>query len=247
MVKKISIISILFCFAFGIHPQLIEKYQNGIDSYSNGNYQLAIQEFEDILKHDWESPELYYNLGNAYYRQKLVSGSIWAYEKCLALFPSHNDAQYNLSLANLNVVDKIDLPDLPIYLKWYETIRNYFSLQNWIKLFVISLFLYMLLMTIRKTLFQNWIISIENIIVVELILIALLCGHSFLESKSNSEGIIYSPIVIAYSEPNEYSSKIVEVHEGLKVNILDYNEDWINLELIDGTVGWILKSQIREL
>jgi hypothetical protein len=247
MVKKISIISILFCFSFGIHPQLIDQYENGIEAYNNGNYQLAIQEFEDILKHDWESPELYYNLGNAYYRQKLVSGSIWAYEKCLALFPSHKDALYNLSLANLNVIDKIDLPELPIYLKWYETIRNYFSLQDWIKLFVMSLFLFMLLITIRKIFFQNWLKSIENILIIELILITLLSGHTFIELNSNSEGIIYSHTVIAYSEPNEYSSKIVEVHEGLKVNILDLNDDWVNLELIDGTIGWILKSQIREL
>ena len=133
----------MFCFGFGIHPQLADKYQNGITGYGNGNYQLAAQEFEEILTHDWESPELYYNLGNAYYRQKLVSGSIWAYEKCLSLYPSHTDAQYNLSLANLNVVDKIELPNPPLYLQWYETIRNYFNLQNWIKLFVISLLLLM--------------------------------------------------------------------------------------------------------
>ena len=49
-----------------------DKYQNGITGYGNGNYQLAVQEFEEILTHDWESPELYYNLGNAYYRQKIL-------------------------------------------------------------------------------------------------------------------------------------------------------------------------------
>ena len=247
MLKKIILIYSLLCVGFGIHPQLAEKYQNGITAYGNGNYQLAVQEFEEILTHDWESPELYYNLGNAYYRQKLFSGSIWAYEKCLALNPSHTDAQYNLSLANLNVVDKIDLPDPPIYLQWYETIRNYFNLQDWVKLLVISLFLLMLMSTVRKILQQKWLRPFENLVIIELIIISLLCGHSFLELQSNAEGIIYSPIVIAFSEPNEYSSKIVEVHEGLKVNILDYNDEWVNLELLDGTVGWIMKKQIRAL
>jgi tetratricopeptide (TPR) repeat protein len=247
MVKFFLLIIILFCFGFGIHSQIKDKYENGINAYSNGNYQLAVQEFEEILKQNWESPELYYNLGNAYYRQKLVSGSIWAYEKCLALFPSHKDALYNLSLANLNVIDKIDLPPLPIYLKWYETTRNYFSLKAWITLFVMSFFIIMCLMAIRKIFFQKWLKTIENIIIIELIIIMLICTHSYLELQSNSKGIIFSPIVIAYSEPNEYSSKIVEVHEGLKVTILDLNDDWVNLELLDGTKGWILKNQIREL
>ena len=247
MLKKILLFYFLLCMGFGIHPQLAEKYQYGITAYGNGNYQLAVQELEEILFHDWESPELYYNLGNAYYRQKLFSGSIWAYEKCLALNPSHTDAQYNLSLANLNVVDKIDLPDPPIYLQWYETIRNYFNLQDWIKLLVMSFFLLMIIKTARKILRQKWLRPFENLVIIELIIIFLLCGHSFFELQSNAEGIIYSPIVIAYSEPNEYSSKIVEVHEGLKVNILDYNDDWVNLELLDGTVGWIMKKQIRAL
>ena len=247
MLKKILFWYSIFCFGFAIHFQLSNKYQNGIKAYSNGNYPLAVQEFEEILSHNWESPELYYNLGNSYYRQKFVSGSIWAYEKCLALSPSHNDAQYNLSLANLNVVDKIDLPEPPVYLRWYETVRNYFNLQNWLKLFAFSLLILMKMKMVRKIFRQYWLKSFENIIIFELIIILLLFTHSLFELQSRKEGIIYSPIVMAYSEPNEYSSKIVEVHEGLKVIILDENDEWVNLELLDGTVGWINKKHIRAL
>lgn len=247
MLKKILIPFSFICIGFSIHPELIEQYQIGLDAYGNSNYQLAVQELEEISKHNWESPELYYNLGNAYYRQKNVAGSVWAYEKCLTLNPSHTDAQYNLSLANLNVVDKIDSPEPPIYLKWYETLRNYFNLQNWIKVFILSLLLLTSLIAIRKISRQNWLKNFENLFIIELIIVLFLSGHTYFDLQSNFKGIIYSPVVIAYSEPNEYSSKIVEVHEGLKVEILDYNEGWVNFELLDGTVGWIMKNQIRKL
>ena len=247
MLKQVVIIFSIISFGFSIHPQIEKQYNAGLEAYSDGNYQLTVQEFEAILKQDWESSEIYYNLGNAYYRQKNIAGSIWAYEKCLLLNPSHADAQFNLSLANLNVVDKIDLPELPNYLKWYETVRNYFNIQGWIQFFVFSILLLSLLIAIRKILRQNWLRNFENLIVIELIIVFLICIHSIFESQSNPKGIIYSPVVIAYSEPNEYSSKIVEVHEGLKVEILDFNGDWVNFELLDGTVGWILNNQIRKL
>ena len=247
MLKKLIFISLLLKIGFAIHPQLQEQYQNGLNAYDDSNYQFSIQEFETILKQNWESPELFYNLGNAYFRQKNVAGSIWAYEKCLTLNPSFSDAQYNLSLANLNVVDKIDLPEPPTYLKWYETVRNYFNLQDWIKIFVFSFFTLSILIAIRKIFIQKWLKNIENFIIIELILIFIISCHSYIDLQSNPTGIIYEPVVIAFSEPNEYSSKIVEVHEGLKVEILTYKEDWVNFELLDGTVGWIMKNQIREL
>lgn len=247
MLKKLIISLTIFTFGFSMHPELLNQYQNSLNAYGNSNYQLAVQEMEEILKHNWESPQLYYNLGNAYFRQKNVAGSIWAYEKCLSLNPSHSDAEYNLSLANLNVVDKIDLPEPPIYLKWYDTLRNYFNPQGWINVFVFSLLTLSILIAIRKILRQNWIKNFETFLIIELILAFFICIHSYIDLQSNPEGIIYDQVVIAYSEPNEYSSKIVEVHEGLKVEILSYKENWVNFELLDGTVGWIMKNQIREL
>ena len=71
---------------------------------------------ELILEKGWVSDELYYNLGNAYYRSGNISGAIWSYESCLKIKPSHSDAKYNLKLANLRVKDRVDFPEAPFYL-----------------------------------------------------------------------------------------------------------------------------------
>ena len=116
-------------------------YENGMDAYRKGQYNLAVQEFETILSNNWESPELYYNLGNAFYRSGKIAGAVWAYESCLKLSPNHENARYNLKLTNLKVVDKVDLPDPPFYLKWYLSFKERFTPASWIN---ISLFILLL-------------------------------------------------------------------------------------------------------
>ena len=71
--------------------------------------------------------------------------------------------------------------------------------------------------------------------------------HSIWTDKSLDLGVIYSLKAEVRSEPNTFSTRLFEVHEGLKVEILDFNGDWVNFELLDGTVGWILNNQIRKL
>ena len=247
MVRKFLLILVLGNISFSIHPDILKKYQNGLDAYSDGNYQLTIQEMESILRQNWESPQLYYNLGNAYFREKSVGGSVWAYEKCLLLDPSHSDAKYNLSIANLNVIDKIETPEFPIYLKLYNAVKNYFNLNDWINILLLSLLAMSILVSVRKIFRLKWFLNFELLIIIELIIVFIFCLHSFIDDNSKSEGIIYEKVVVVFSEPNEYSSKIMEVHEGLKVKILNSQDGWINFELLDGTVGWIIEKQIRNI
>ena len=92
----LKILIILFSFLLSAsNNNLI--YEEGLDAYRNGQYDLAIQKFESIISNNWESVELYYNLGNAYYRKANISGAVWAYESCIKLSPIHENAKYNLN------------------------------------------------------------------------------------------------------------------------------------------------------
>ena len=104
-----------------------------------------------------------------------------------------------------------------------------------------------ILVSVRKIFRLKWFLNFELLIIIELIIVFIFCLHSFIDNNSKSEGIIYEKVVVVFSEPNEYSSKIMEVHEGLKVKILNSQDGWINFELLDGTVGWIIEKQIRNI
>ena len=99
--------------------------------FIEGKYQDAINTYENILTLGYESPELYYNLGNSYYKQNVISYSILNYEKALQLAPNDDDIKYNLELCNRLVVDKIE--KLPVFFitAWTGNIKNLFSSDFW--------------------------------------------------------------------------------------------------------------------
>ena len=69
--------------------------------------------------------------------------------------------------------------------------------------------------------------------------------HSIWTDNSLSLGIIYTTKVEARSEPNSFSTRLFEVHEGLKVSINQTADEWVEIELLDGKTGWIENDQIR--
>ena len=121
---KFNILYIVFLLPlFAFENSIVQHYEQGLTAYQNNQYELAIQNFEQILSKDWESSTLYYNLGNAYYKSEMLGQAIWAYEKGLQLEPNDNDLRHNL----IFVKRKAGIAELPkpVYL-----IRLYNSLKS---------------------------------------------------------------------------------------------------------------------
>ena len=243
---KILIYSLLLLdSALAAQIQIGEIYSNGLLAYKKGQYDLSIQEFETILSNQKESPELYYNLGNSYYRIGNISGAIWSYESCLKLMPAHKNAIYNLKLANLKVIDKLDMPSPPIYLDLYFNIMDWLSFSGWFQLLLFMLLLISSLVTIVNY-YKSPILKIFQILFIILFFLLLFITiHSYWNNMYNIKGIIYSNNVEVKSEPNELSTYLFQINEGLKVTILQDRNQWIEIELLDGKRGWVSRDQIR--
>ena len=236
---------ILSCSVFAVTQSMSPHYENGLRAYRNNQYDLATQEFEAILDNNWDSPELYYNLGNAYYRIGNTSGSVWAYESCLRLAPTHTDAEYNLKLANLKVKDRVELPEPPIYFKLYMAIKERYIPSAWITITLFILLLFSLSITISRILSFILLNYIPNIFIIIFFCSLFFTLNSIWTENSVNQGIIYIPTVKARSEPNTFSTRLFEVHEGLKVSINQISNNWVEIELLDGKVGWIENHHIR--
>jgi tetratricopeptide (TPR) repeat protein len=222
-------------------------YLRGLEAYQNEQWSLAIQEFESILRSGNESEVLYYNLGNAYYRAGHVAGAVWAYEQALRLNPNDVDARYNLVLANLKVQDRIDLPEMPLYLRLYRAVRESLTLGEWIQWVSIVLFLVALAFALSRILQKVWLgrAVIPGIVVA--FLLFMIAIDSITITNRTREGIIYDQIVIAYSAPSVRATRLFEIHEGLKVSISEQNDEWYQIELLDGKTGWIPMENLRQL
>jgi len=230
---------------FAVEEGISQYYKNGMDAYKKGQYDLAIQEFESILSNNWDSPELYYNLGNAFFRSGNTAGAVWAFESCLNLSPTHSDAKYNLKLANLKVIDRMGLPDPPLYLQWYLGLKERFTPTTWINITLFILLLFSLSVTVNRLFLFSLVQNLRGIILTIFFISLFLTFHSIWTDNSLNLGVIYSPKAEVRSEPNTFSTRLFEVHEGLKVSINQLENDWVEIELLDGKTGWISNDQIR--
>ena len=240
----------LFLFFIGIPLVAVEEgisqyYKNGMDAYKKGQYDLAIQEFESILSNNWDSPELYYNLGNAFFRSGNTAGAVWAFESCLKLSPTYSDAKYNLKLANLKVIDRMGLPDPPLYLQWYLGLKEQFTPTTWINSTLFIFFLFSLSVTVNRLFLFSLVQNLKGVIVTIFFISLFLTFHSIWTDNSLNLGVIYSLKAEVRSEPNTFSTRLFEVHEGLKVSINQLENNWVEIELLDGKTGWISNDQIR--
>ena len=225
--------------------------QKGNEFYKSNQYQLAIDEYNKLIKQGFEGESVYYNLGNAHYRLGKVGYAILYYEKALILSPSDEDIKHNLTLAKLNVKDKVDtLPPFFIFNIW-EGLLAAFSVSEWtiivyivFILFLISVIAYFFSKTAtqqRISFFTGGGVSV--LFLLSIILLSVKMNKEF----NIKNGIIVESSVTIKSSPDNTSRDEFVVHEGLKVRIEDKVDDWVKIRLDDGKIGWILEQNLGQI
>jgi tetratricopeptide (TPR) repeat protein len=224
-------------------------FEEANKAYMAKDYKSAINLYEEILRNDYESTALYYNLGNAYYRTGSIGYAILYYEKALKLSPNDEDVKHNLLLANLRTVDRIDtLPEFFIF-KWWEGILNFFTLKEWLN--VILFFYFMLLILAGFYFFADSPSKQKTAVFGSAISILLLAFTvSLFIVKFNREvnektGVIVADSLPVLLAPENSAGEAFIVHEGLKIKIEDKVNEWTKIRLIDGKIGWVKTREIK--
>lgn len=220
---------------------LASLFMDANAQYAEGNYAEAAQQYEAILA-DQPNAEVYYNLGNAYFKCGELSSAILAYERCLRLDPTHRDARHNLQFAETQIVDRIEDNTSFFLSKWATGLRDRVGRTGWVILtvctwviFLLSLFGFLLGQTIglRKSSFYIGLIAL-------VLSIAGLGNTLSLHHRDSarSEAIITQGIVNAKSAPDKSGTDLFTLHEGTKVNIEETIGEWANIH-VGNHVGWI--------
>ena len=221
------------------------------DSYSKGNYQEAIIKYQEILDGDNISTDIYYNLGNCYYKTDNIPEAILNYEKALKLKPDNEDALYNLAMANKLTIDKIDrLPELFIGSTWRNLITSR-TVDNW-GYYAIGLIFLSLLFFVSYLLIEQ--IMIKKISFYTGVIFLAFSMFSFLMAdqqntiiNQSTEAIIFSATINIHSEPNENGENLFTLHEGTKVTLIEEVNDWSKIKLPNGNIGWVKSKAIENI
>jgi len=211
--------------------------------YRSGDYTAAISMYEQVIEQGWTSGEIYYNLGNCYYKKVQYGQAILQYERAKRLMGNNPDLVDNLKLANLHIYDRIEpLPRLFI-IKAFFTTAELLTVRSWARLFIVTEWLLLLtligLYTISKPNFRV-ILGWSFIILLTL---SICSGSFFLQQKISKdnliEGIVLVENVEVRSAPESGSTEIFTLHEGVKITILREVSGWAEVQLLDGKQGWI--------
>ncbi|MCB0820495.1 MAG: tetratricopeptide repeat protein, partial [Bacteroidetes bacterium] len=140
--RLISFFTAVFIFVFiPLKAEINTDMQKAEELYKAGDYNASVLLYEKLVKEDgYRSANLYYNLGNAYFKLTDYSNSILNYERALKMNPADDDIRFNLELANTHIEDKIETVPVLFYKRWFMSLRNSAGQDTWAWLFIISFF-----------------------------------------------------------------------------------------------------------
>ncbi len=247
---RFFIILLLFV-NLAVAQEVSVQFEQANQTYRKGDFQKSIEQYESIVKNGYESPSLYYNLGNAYFKSEHISSAILNYERAKRLAPHDEDILYNLKLANLRVIDKIEpIPQL-FFVEWWNAVVHFFSVDGWSKLMIVSLWC-MTVAFAMLFLVRNFSIRKISLFVIILSIALTVCSlvsirqeYSLLYNQQSA--IIFSASVSIKSAPDEQSTDLFVLHEGVKVELLDGVSNWRKIRLPDGKVGWMPANALRAI
>ena len=247
--KILTLIFYVLMYSFIFCQDNVDKFVNANEYYSDQEYLSSIKLYEDILL-NVEHEDVYYNLGNAYYRAGDIGNSIWAYERALKLSPRDSDINFNINYLRTMVRDKIIPPNDMYIISLYKSLMLKFKLSD----LIIFVGLLSVLLSIKYIIssYSNVLRSFNMIInyAIFTLIIALswMALDKYWNVSDKFHGVIITSAVDVRSSPLNRGENIVfRIHEGTKVEIQNKQSGWSEIELLDGKKGWILSKAIREI
>jgi tetratricopeptide (TPR) repeat protein len=251
--KKTIVIIILGLIQASLFSQskLDIIFENANKSYADEKYEESVKFYSQILDNGFESAELYYNIGNAFFKLRNYPKAILNYEKALLIDPDNENFQHNLAKAKMYNVDKVDeIPEF-IISSWINKLIGLFSSNRWA---IISLTSFAFAIICFLIYFFSATIKLKRISFYSAILIMLISVatyyftyHAKTDIRNSRGAIVMEPTVTVKGSPRETGIELFIIHEGTKVFIINKLDNWYEIKLLDGKQGWLLSSAVEKI
>jgi len=226
-------------------------FEKANEAYNAGNYPEAVSRYTEVLKNGEESAELYFNLGNAHYKLNHIAESVYNYEKALLLDPADKTIKNNLEFASNMVIDDIKVVPKSGLSNFITSSLSIFSFNGWAWIAIVGVVIFSVLFLLYYfSIASKWkrvffTVAITAVVISFISLIFAIYLHNVAQSKEFA--IVFAEEVPVRNEPNLRGNELFLLHEGTKVQILSRFQDWVQLELANGSTGWMDKSSIKFL
>lgn len=241
--------TVVLVLAFPFNISAVSGAEKAEKLYASGKYEEALQFFLNMTKQG-EGADLYYNIGNCYFRLDSIPQALLWYERAYLLNPSDSDIRYNLQYARTKTIDRL-VPEEDIFIvNWYRALQNAMSAEGWtitgIVFFALSLaalcmFFFLSNLWGRKLGFFGAI----------LLFFLMIFSNLFAWQQKNRQfnhdrAIVFDSSISGKSSPDKAGKELFLLHEGTSVTIIDSTvKNWLQVRLPDGKQGWIPTSSVE--
>ncbi|RHJ91451.1 tetratricopeptide repeat protein [Parabacteroides bouchesdurhonensis] len=251
MKKILFFLLLIQCFAWSMAFAQTTAIKEAEEAYTKEDYNKAIELYENILKSNGESAEIFYNLGNAYYKAGKIAPAILNYERALVLDPGDADARFNLQLARQKSVDKIEPVENFFLTDWFDTIQNTAAADSWARIGIVCFIFF--IGCVILFFFSRWIrlkkvgFYLGLVLLVMVIFANIFAKNQKDELVNRKHAIVFTPTVTVKSSPDASGTDLFILHEGTKVSVKSTLGDWSEIELEDGNIGWMPSKDIEKI
>lgn len=242
---------LLLFSSVGLFAQSTTLFEEANAAYADGNYEEAIEKYNQILENGETAVAVHYNLGNAHYKLNNIGPSIYHYEKALQMDPQDEDVRSNIVFAQNMAIDAIEERPESVFSNWIRSGYTAFSTSGWgwIGIGFMLLFACLFLAyffsgkpALKRTFF------ISGLVCLVLAIGSVFTGFFRQNIEENQDyAIIFSEEAQVRTEPNLRSSQAFTLHEGSKVEVLEDFQEWSKIELANGNQGWIRRDNFKRL
>lgn len=212
-------------------------------AYINGEYHQAIEIYNEIIESGVSSMRLYYNIGNAYFKDNQLANAILYYNRAVKIAPGNNDIKYNLEIAESATKDSIEAIPEFFVITWLVALQHIMGPLAWSIISLSSLFL-MLSLVIFYLLSQRLALRKIGFYGSLFMLIIFIASTTFASNERESiinsrEAIVMSSAISVKSSPDSSSTDLFVIHEGTKVEVITNINNWCEVTITDGRKGWV--------
>ena len=238
-------------YQLSISPVGAQTKADADSAYAAGRYQEAISGYETLLKQGVNA-DLYYNLGNAYYRTEDITRAVLNYERALQLSPGDKDIRHNLQMARSKTIDKITPETEFFFVTWMRAVVNAMSVDAWAQTALAALALAIVLALVYLFAERLWLRKLGFFGGGLLLLLFLVCNLFAYVQKNelthHRGAIVMGSAVTVKSTPAANGTDLFILHEGTRVDIIDDQmQQWKQIHVADGKEGWVETSQIEAI
>jgi len=249
MKKILFLCAIILGFQVTEASDCVSAYNEGNQAYLHADYASAVRSYSQCLESGVQSVDVYYNMGNAYFRLDSLGKAILYYEKAMRLDPGNADVRRNLEFAQTRKVDKVsgELEENPV-LQALFSLHHALSLKTQLLiLFALSWLLAALLLGLLLVHRAGFKPLAYGLIAGILVLGgsgALSAGYKIWVWETQQVGVVLVRAADVYSGPGKQYQVLNELHEGTRFEVLDVRENWVSIRVDDRVGGFVRQDQV---